>query len=235
MARTRLAPELRREQLLDLGAELFAAEPYERVHIERVAEMAGVSRGLLYHYFPTKGAFFAALVQRTVEHLRAATAPDPALSPLDQLRDGIDAYLAHCRANSHAARAVHRSAASADPDVVAIIERDNRVQEERILGALEQRRTPVRCWSSPCVPGSGSCVPRGWNGSTGPKCRAMRYERCAWPPSSAHSAACRRRPSRRGWTASPSRVPSVTRPFERRVDDRFPQPYAEPPNHRILR
>jgi len=40
---------------------------------------------------------------------------------------------------------VHRGAASADPDVVAIIERDNRIQEERILAALEQRRTPIRC------------------------------------------------------------------------------------------
>lgn len=153
MARIRLAPELRREQLLDLGAELFAAEPYERVHIERVAEMAGVSRGLLYHYFPTKGAFFAALVERSVEHLRAATAPDPALSPLGQLRRGIDAYLDHCRANSHAARAVHRGASSADPDVVAIIERDHRVQADRILSALEPRRSPhpllviaVRAW-----------------------------------------------------------------------------------------
>jgi AcrR family transcriptional regulator len=84
---------------------------------------------------------------------RAATAPDPALSPLEQLRHGIDAYLAHCRANSHAARAVHRGAASADPDVVAIIEHDHRVQEERILGALEQWPNPhpllaiaVRAW-----------------------------------------------------------------------------------------
>jgi AcrR family transcriptional regulator len=153
MARTRLAPEQRRDQLLDLGAELFAAEPYERVHIERVAEMAGVSRGLLYHYFPTKAAFFAALVERSVEHLKAATAPDPALPPLEQLRHGIDAFLTHCRANSHAARAVHRSTASADPDVIAIIKRDNGIQEERILGALEQGRTPhplltiaVRSW-----------------------------------------------------------------------------------------
>jgi AcrR family transcriptional regulator len=153
MARTRLAPEQRRDQLLDLGAELFAAEPYERVHIERVAEMAGVSRGLLYHYFPTKAAFFAALVERSVEHLKAATAPDPALPPLEQLRHGIDAFLTHCRANSHAARAVHRSTASADPDVIAIIRRDNGIQEERILGALEQGRTPhplltiaVRSW-----------------------------------------------------------------------------------------
>jgi AcrR family transcriptional regulator len=153
VARTRLAPQLRREQLLDLGAELFATEPYERVHIERVAEIAGVSRGLLYHYFPTKAAFFAALVERSVLHLRAATAPDPALSPLDQLRHGIDAYLDHCQANSHAARAVHRGAASADPDVVAIIQRDHRVQADRILSALERRRTPhpllvvaVRAW-----------------------------------------------------------------------------------------
>jgi AcrR family transcriptional regulator len=153
MARTRLAPELRRELLLDLGAELFAAEPYERVHIERVAEMAGVSRGLLYHYFPTKAAFFAALVERSVEHLVIATAPESALPPLEQLRHGIDAFLSHCRANSHAARAVHRSAASADPEVIAIIKRDNDIQERRILRALEQGRTPhplvtiaVRSW-----------------------------------------------------------------------------------------
>jgi len=153
MPRTRLAPELRRDQLLDLGAELFAEEPYECVHIERVAEMAGVSRGLLYHYFPTKAAFFAALVERSVEHLKAATAPDPALPPLEQLRHGIDAFLSHCRDNSHAARAVHRSAASADPEVIAIIKRDNDIQERRILGALEQGRTPhplvtiaVRSW-----------------------------------------------------------------------------------------
>jgi AcrR family transcriptional regulator len=151
MARIRLAPELRRAQLLDLGAELFAAEPYERVHIERVADMAGVSRGLLYHYFPTKAAFFAALIERSSGRLMAVSVPDPALSPLEQLRHGIDAYLAHCRANSHAARAVHRGAASADPAVVAIIERGNRAQEERILGALAANPHPlvviaVRAW-----------------------------------------------------------------------------------------
>jgi AcrR family transcriptional regulator len=153
MARVRLAPELRRDQLLDLGAKLFAEEPYEQVHIERVAEMAGVSRGLLYHYFPSKAAFFAALVDRSVERLSVAAAPDPSLPPLDQLRNGIDAYLDHCRANPHAARAVYRSAASADPAVLAIVERDNRIQEDRILSALETDRSPhplvvmaVRAW-----------------------------------------------------------------------------------------
>jgi AcrR family transcriptional regulator len=142
MARTRLDPELRREQLLNLGAELFATQPYERVHIERVAETAGVSRGLLYHYFPTKRAFFAALVERSVTRLLAATTPDPALSPLEQLRHGIDAYLAHGRANSHAVRALHQGSASADPEVVAIIESSNRAHERRILAALERGENP---------------------------------------------------------------------------------------------
>ena len=62
--RTRLSREARQDQLLDLGAELFADKSYEDVHIEVLAEEAGVSRGLLYHYFPTKRAFFAAMVRR---------------------------------------------------------------------------------------------------------------------------------------------------------------------------
>jgi AcrR family transcriptional regulator len=55
VGRQRLSPERRREQLLQIGARLFAEHPYEDVWIEEVAELAGVSRGLLYHYFPTKG------------------------------------------------------------------------------------------------------------------------------------------------------------------------------------
>ena len=73
MTRRRLSPEERRTQLLDLGDELFASAPYDEVHIEKVAEQAGVSRGLLYHYFPTKRSFFAALVRRGTERMAADT------------------------------------------------------------------------------------------------------------------------------------------------------------------
>ncbi|MCW2781321.1 MAG: TetR family transcriptional regulator [Marmoricola sp.] len=138
--RTRLSPEERRAQLLDLGAELFAAHPYEDVHIEAVAETAGVSRGLLYHYFPNKRAFLAALLQRSSAEILAATTPDPALGPLEQLNRGIELYLTYCEANKHASRAVHRGAASADPEVLEILERAVQVQEQRIVDALEPDR-----------------------------------------------------------------------------------------------
>jgi AcrR family transcriptional regulator len=50
----RLKPQLRREQLLDAGAAMFAEKPYGDVMIQDIAAVAGVSRALMYHYFPTK-------------------------------------------------------------------------------------------------------------------------------------------------------------------------------------
>lgn len=140
--RTRLSPEQRREQLLTLGATLFATQPYEDVHIERVAEMAEVSRGLLYHYFPTKRAFFAALLERASTELAAATAPDPDQTPREQLYTGIERYLDHCAANRMALRTIHVGATSADPAVLEIIEASTRLHEERILAVLEPDRDP---------------------------------------------------------------------------------------------
>ncbi len=72
-ARRRLAPEQRRAQLLDIGARLFADRPYEDVWIEEVAELAEVSRGLMYHYVPTKRDFFAAIVERESCPVKAMT------------------------------------------------------------------------------------------------------------------------------------------------------------------
>ncbi|KAA1423893.1 TetR/AcrR family transcriptional regulator [Mumia zhuanghuii] len=135
--RTRLSPDQRREQLLAHGARLFATQSYDDVHIERVAEIAEVSRGLLYHYFPNKRAFFAALLERAATHLAESTAPDPAHSAREQLYTGIESYLDHCRANRLGMRTIHRGAASADPDIQAIIERSTRLHEQRILAALE--------------------------------------------------------------------------------------------------
>mgnify|MGYP003289099910 CR=1 FL=1 len=140
--RTRLTPEQRRAQLLELGAQLFATQPYEDVHIERVAEMASVSRGLLYHYFPTKRAFFAALLSEAADHLAEATTPDPDVDPRRQLVDGIESYLRHCAANRLGVSTIHRGAASGDPEIEAILERSTRLHEERILTVLVPGHEP---------------------------------------------------------------------------------------------
>ena len=122
--RTRMSREARQDQLLQLGAELFADRSYEDVHIEELSEVAGVSRGLLYHYFPTKRAFFAAMVRRESSQMMEITAPDESLPILDRLRQGIEAYLDYCQDHKMGVKAIFHGAASADPEIQAIIEDD---------------------------------------------------------------------------------------------------------------
>jgi AcrR family transcriptional regulator len=151
--RTRLSREARQDQLLELGAELFADRSYEDVHIEELSEVAGVSRGLLYHYFPTKRAFFAAMVRRESGRMSELTRPDPTLPIVDQLRQGIESYLDYCQDHKMGVKAIFHGSASADPEIQAIIEEDIRLQQDRITAAIEPTAQPtelmqigVRSW-----------------------------------------------------------------------------------------
>src|SRR3954453_4558124 len=94
-SRRRLSPDDRRNELLALGAEVFGQRPYDEVRIDEIAERAGESRALMYHYFPAKRTFFAAVVRAEVERLFEAThaQPEPGLSLFDQIRAVVLAYV----------------------------------------------------------------------------------------------------------------------------------------------
>ncbi|MFH5206919.1 TetR/AcrR family transcriptional regulator [Antrihabitans sp. NCIMB 15449] len=135
-ARKRLDPEQRREQLLTIGARLFAGRPYEDVWIEEVAELAGVSRGLMYHYFPTKRDFFAAIIRLSAEKLLASTEVDPELPIADQVAAGLDAYIDFVVDNPHNVMAVNRGALSGEKDIREIVEWELGVLQQRIVEAV---------------------------------------------------------------------------------------------------
>jgi AcrR family transcriptional regulator len=134
--RRRLDTRERREQLLTVGAELFAERPYEEVRVERVAEIAGVSRGLLYHYFPTKRHFFAAVVQRESERMLRATGAVPGVPLREQLEAGLHTYLVYARTHAHGFRAFHRAAAAGDPVIRRAYQEGLAAHERQILGAF---------------------------------------------------------------------------------------------------
>jgi AcrR family transcriptional regulator len=154
-SRRRLSPEQRRDQLLRIGARLFAERPYDQVWIEEVAERARVSRGLLYHYFPTKRDFFAAVIRAESSRLPQLAETDPDLPTAERLRAGLDSFLRYVETHEHSYRAVHRGAVAADPDIRAIV-RDNSAElERRILAdlrpggeATEQLRVAIRGWQA---------------------------------------------------------------------------------------
>ncbi|MCX4832102.1 TetR/AcrR family transcriptional regulator [Streptomyces sp. NBC_01016] len=134
--RRRLSTQERREQLLAVGARLFAQAPYGDVWIEEVAEIAGVSRGLLYHYFPNKRDFFAAVVQRESQRMLRLTAAEPGIPVHDQLGTGLDTFLEYVTTHAHGFRAFHRAEAAGDPGVRAAYQEGLAAHEEQIMAAL---------------------------------------------------------------------------------------------------
>lgn len=149
----RLEPDARRAHLLAVGASVFGSKAYDEVQIDQIAQQAGVSRGLLYHYFPSKRAFFAAIVQGGYDEILKATRPDPKLSPADQLQAGLEAYLDYVQSHPHMYRAIFRSAASLEQTVQEVVNRNLDLQARRILKSFGSSSTPhslpylaVRAW-----------------------------------------------------------------------------------------
>lgn len=134
--RTRLSPDDRREQLLDLGVALLATRSLDELSIDLLAEEAGVSRGLLYHYFRSKQEFHRAVVRRTTDEMLALTAPDPALDALARLRAGLAAYIDYVEANFEPFTSLVRGAASGDRFLREIYEEARGALTGRILESL---------------------------------------------------------------------------------------------------
>ena len=78
---TRLTSEERREHLLHAGVELLGRHGTADISIEEIARAAGVSKGLLYHYFPTKNDFFVAVLARSQAEMDQAASREPGCPP----------------------------------------------------------------------------------------------------------------------------------------------------------
>src|SRR3954469_18976227 len=97
--RLRMSTDARREQLVAAGTALLQHRPHTEVSIEEIAEAAGVSKGLLYHYFPTKNDFVVAALQRGQAGPAARLAPDDSLPPIKRLDASLDAFLDYVEEN----------------------------------------------------------------------------------------------------------------------------------------
>ena len=63
----------RREQLLDIGRQLFAERGFEGTSIEEIAAKASVSKPVVYEHFGGKEGLYAVVVDREVERLTTVT------------------------------------------------------------------------------------------------------------------------------------------------------------------
>lgn len=140
-AYTRLAVDERRRRLLELGSELFTRHAYDELSMAKIAKEAGISKALLYHYFPSKEAYFVATLEEKANELQQRTIPNPELPPFEQLSGSLDEYLKWIEENAGSYDKMIRNAGAA-PEVRALLDRVRTETAQRILGGLSPGKAP---------------------------------------------------------------------------------------------
>lgn len=152
LAKPRKPSDNRRAQLLELGLMLFGGRSYEEVSIDDIAGEAGVSKGLLYHYFGGKRDYYVACLTLAAGRLVAAVKPDEGLDPEHRAFAGLSAYLEYVEDRAEAYTALMRGGLGNDEQVMTIIEgaRDavlaHVMEGLGLAGSHPVFRTGVRAW-----------------------------------------------------------------------------------------
>ncbi|MEU9289423.1 TetR/AcrR family transcriptional regulator [Streptomyces sp. NPDC048275] len=79
--RRRMGVEERRQQLIGVALDLFSRRSPDEVSIDEIASAAGISRPLVYHYFPGKLSLYEAALRRAADDL-ASRFVEPREGPL---------------------------------------------------------------------------------------------------------------------------------------------------------
>jgi AcrR family transcriptional regulator len=151
-AYSRLQVDERRRQLLEAGAALFAEHAYEDISMRQIAAAAGVSKPLLYHYFPSKPDLFKAAFAEAAAELESVIEPRGDGAPIEQLSAALDGYLGWIEAHARAWTNLMQSAARL-PEAREVVEgfrgRTMDLVLEELAGGESPRpllRTAVRGW-----------------------------------------------------------------------------------------
>ena len=116
---------------MELGLELLGRTPQEQVSIEAIARAAGISKGLLYHYFPTKSDFVVAVLRRSRAELERRMAPPASAAGLtigERLDASIDGFLGYVSEHAIGFEAIARARGGEDEQVKAVIA-ENRAKQ----------------------------------------------------------------------------------------------------------
>ena len=141
MARTRAQDfEEKQRAILHTAAAVFAEQGMEKASMSQIAAHAQISKALLYHYYPSKGALIFAIIHTHLEALDSTieAADDPSLPPEKLLRRLVGAVLESYRGadNEHKVQ-LNASAALSDEQKAEITSVERRIVR-RFAAVLEE-------------------------------------------------------------------------------------------------
>jgi AcrR family transcriptional regulator len=132
--RTRLEPDVRREQILEVARRLFSERTYSGVPTVDIAREAGVARGLINHHFGTKRELY-------LEVVRELVSVPPPIVPVTEGRardevvaEGVELWLKMVEDNRGTwLAAVGAEGFGRDPEIEEIVERTRKVSTDQVM------------------------------------------------------------------------------------------------------
>lgn len=122
-----------------MGRRQIERSSFDELSTDDVAAAAGISRGLLFHYFPTRDDFMLAVAEDAAGELVGVIDADPGLEPFARLRAALAAYVDHVTDHRETYLALIRGAAGGSAQMQGVFERTRGILAERILRGLELR------------------------------------------------------------------------------------------------
>ncbi|MGH3333347.1 MAG: TetR/AcrR family transcriptional regulator [Nocardioidaceae bacterium] len=141
--RSRLTADDRRRQLLGIGLSKLVVKPISDLSIDEVAAEAGISRGLLFHYFPTKRDFYLACVAAAGRRILRRTAPDPDAAPDEQVRDMVRLFTQQIERRREFYLSLVRGTGGGDVGVAEVVDTIREGLTGRVLSSLSLDDPPL--------------------------------------------------------------------------------------------
>ncbi|WP_295032584.1 TetR/AcrR family transcriptional regulator [uncultured Microbacterium sp.] len=154
--RARLTPEERRAQLVATGVNFLAEHSLDELTMDVLAQRAGVSRPLLFHYFDTRQGMHLAVVTMARDSLLLASEPRDDLEPRARIRDTLLRITEFVRQHQSTFHSLVRGIASGDPAVRRVVDESRDLNAQRLIDAFGELgvadtpalRVALRSWVS---------------------------------------------------------------------------------------
>src|SRR5918993_462167 len=147
--RRRLSAHDRRRQLVAIGLSQIVETPIQDLSMDEIAAEAGISRGLLFHYFPTKTDFYLACIAAAGRRMLRTTAPDEGATGEEQVETVTRLMIEQIERRRGFYLALVHGHGVADPRVSEVMDSVRDGSTERVMVALdvpEAQRDVVRAW-----------------------------------------------------------------------------------------
>lgn len=132
----RLSKAARREALLESGLQIFADNAYDALSTDGIAKLAGISKGLFYHYFGNKRGYYVATIQTVGERMLKVTEPDPTLDFETTLTLSVRGFVDFVQAHPKLFAALVRGGIGSDVEAADVVEQVRETSVARVFARM---------------------------------------------------------------------------------------------------